>query len=79
MQTITLYRYVRPDGGVTVSPSKPEGEFTQTYRLVADEGTVLTNGSITATCVDTDTPENWSEVATQEDLVAALTEFGVTL
>lgn len=28
MQTITLYRYTRPNGGVTVSTVKPSGEYT---------------------------------------------------
>lgn len=62
MQTIPLYRYIRPDGGVTVSPVKPDAEYAEMFRLVADEGHVLTNGEDTTTCVDTDKPSLWSEV-----------------
>lgn len=63
MQTITLYKYNRPDGGVTVSPVKPDGEYTEMYRLVADEGKALTqDGENLTTCIDTDTAEGWYEV-----------------
>lgn len=62
MQTITLYKYKRADGGTTVSPTKPSGEYTGMYRLVADEGKVLTNGEITATCADVESIEGWSEI-----------------
>jgi hypothetical protein len=63
MQIITLYKYNRADGGVTVSPVKPEGEYTEMYRLVADEGKALTqDGENLTTCIDTDTPEGWYEV-----------------
>lgn len=87
MQKITLYRYTRPEGGVTVSPVKPEGEYTELYRLIADEGMVLTDGTNITACTDTDTPDVWSEIpapeepesteATEEDYQAALAEFGV--
>lgn len=62
MQTITLYRYEREGGGYTVSPNKPNTEYTITYRLVADEGMVLTNGEVQTTCIDTDTPSEWTEI-----------------
>ena len=62
MQIITLYRYERADGGVTVSPIKPDAEYTEMYRLVADEGKVLTNGEITTTCTDVYDTEGWSEI-----------------
>ena len=67
MQTITLYKYTREDGGTTVSPIKPEGEYTEMYRLVADEGQVLTNGETTTTCADTDTAEGWTEIDAPPD------------
>ena len=70
MQTIELYRYNRPDGGVTISPVKPECDYMKTFRLVADEGFVLTNGEVYASCVDTDTPGAWTEIPYAE-------EFGV--
>lgn len=63
MQIITLYKYNRADGGVTVSPVKPEGEYTEMYRLVADDGKALTkDGENLTTCVDTDSTEGWYEV-----------------
>lgn len=62
MQTITLYRYVRPDGGVTTSPVKPNGEYTERYRLIADEGKVLTDGATVAVCVDATSPDGWTEI-----------------
>lgn len=83
MQTITLYRYTRPDGGVTNATIKPEGAYTVRYRLIADEGMVLTNGTTTAACVDVDSPEGWTEIADPgeqseiETYKAALNELGV--
>ena len=85
MQTITLYRYSRADGGVTVSPVKPDTDYTELYRLVADEGMVLTDGESFTSCTDTANPELWSEVvdtentetATEEDYQNALREMGV--
>ena len=62
MQTITLYRYNRPDGGVTVSTVKPNADYTELYRLVADEGMSLTNDETTTACIDTYNPVEWSEI-----------------
>jgi hypothetical protein len=77
MQKITLYRYNRPEGGVTVSPVKPDGEYTLLHRLIADEGCVLTDGVNHVECVDTENPEVWDEEATAADYEAALSEMGV--
>lgn len=66
MQAITLYRYKRANGGITVSPIKPEREYTEKVRLVADEGKALTNGEVITTCVDTDTAEGWWETDNPE-------------
>ena len=85
METIKLYRFIRPDGGVSVSPVKPDGEYTELFRLVADEGMVLTDGETVTSCTDTDNPSAWSEVpdtdnpgeATAEDYQNALREMGV--
>lgn len=69
MQTITLYRYTRPDGGVTVSPEQPDEEtaYELRYRLIADEGRSLTNGEVFTQCTDTATPDAWQEVADGDD------------
>jgi hypothetical protein len=62
MQTINLYRYVRPDGGVTVSTIQPNVEYIELHRLVADEGMLLTDGTTTTSCVDTADVSVWSEI-----------------
>lgn len=84
MQTIPLYKYEREGGGVTVSPSKPKNtEYTEMYRLVADEGKILTNGEIQTSCADVDTVDGWEEIdnpeenATENDYLNALAELGV--
>ncbi len=71
MQTINLYRYTRADGGVTVSTVKPDGEYTELYRLVADEGMVLTDGATKTSCVDTTDVSVWSEVVDNQDNTAS--------
>lgn len=87
MQIKTLYKYQRPDGGLTVSLTPPileDIEYVEIYRLVADKGYVLTDGTITVECIDTTDVELWSEVrpdddeATTEDYLNALEELGVT-
>lgn len=68
MQIVKLYRYTRPNGGVTVSPVKPEGEYTEAYRLVADEGMALTKDGVDlTTCTDADDMEGWYEVEMPEE------------
>lgn len=63
MQTITLYKYNREGGGVTVSPVKPDVEYTEMYRIIADEGKVLTqNGEELYSCLDVASIEGWYEV-----------------
>lgn len=63
MQIIPMYRYARPDGGVSVSPTKPDTEYTASYRIVADEGKMVTmDGVKTYPCVDTDSLGGWYEV-----------------
>lgn len=63
MQIITLYRYARPGGGITVSPDRPDtADYTVRYRLIADEGRTLANGTDTVDCVDVETPDGWTEI-----------------
>lgn len=68
MQTITLYRYTRPDGGISVSPIKPNVEYTEMVRLVADEGKALTDGTNTTTCTDVSSAEGWTEIDAPKDI-----------
>lgn len=61
MTTITLYT----GGGVSFSPVYAEGRSVSAYvRLVADDGKVLQNGDIIATCADVPSAEvgNWAEI-----------------
>ena len=68
MQTIILYKYIREGGGVTVSPVKPDAAYTEMYRLVADEGKVLTQEGLNyTTCVDTETTIGWYEVDAHDE------------
>lgn len=70
MQIINLYKYQRPDGGVTVSPVQPEGEYTLMYRLVADEGKLLTkDGNEFTICTDVESIEGWYEVDAPDEEV----------
>jgi hypothetical protein len=64
----TLYRVERTTGGVDVTPIKPtEQSYTETYRVIADEGKVLTDGENHFICIDTDYPENYTEISETED------------
>ena len=68
MQIITLYRYTRPDGGISVSPIKPNVEYTEMVRLIADEGKALTDGTNTTTCTDVSSEEGWTEIDAPKDI-----------
>ena len=73
MQTVTLYRSIRPDGGVTVSPNQPENaDYTIKYRLIAEEGMTLTDGTTVTACVDAESPDGWTEI--EDDSAAEATE-----
>ena len=62
MEIKNLYKYEREDGGVTVSPLKPDGDYTEMYRLIADDGMELVKDGVRVICVDTETPDGWEEV-----------------
>ena len=78
MQIKTLYRFKRADGGITVSPTKPENaSFTEEFRLIADEGKLLTkDGEHTTPCIDIESSEGWYEVADPEAENFLETEVG---
>lgn len=68
MTVKTLYRYEREGGGITVSPNKPEREYTELVRLIADEGKVLTQDGERLFCViDVDSADGWYEVDAPEE------------
>ncbi len=63
MTAKTLYKFNREDGGVTVSPIKPDTEYSLCHRLIADEGKALTrDGNNLCYVVDTDSVDGWYEV-----------------
>jgi hypothetical protein len=61
-----LYRYKRVDGGTTVSPIKPDCEYTELHRLIADEGKALTDGTIETSCIDIESVDGWTEIDAPE-------------
>lgn len=61
MQKIILYRTIKENGVVSVSPIKPDTYDSILYRLVADDGKELVNGDIRVYCIDTDDLEQWVE------------------
>lgn len=63
MNIIPIYRYVREKGKITVSPIKPNVEYTEKCRLVADKGKLLTKDSVDFyKAIDTETADGWYEV-----------------
>lgn len=63
MTIIPIYRYIREDGGVTVSPDKPQGECTEIVRIIADEDKLITKDGVNMfSCIDTDNADGWQEV-----------------
>lgn len=77
MQTIALYKYKRECGGITVSPIEPDTEYIEMYRIIADEGKLLTNGNVTTSCIDIDSLanlEDWCEIDDPEAIVEEIEE-----
>lgn len=82
MQIIDLYRYEN-NGTVIITPKKRnETDTPSRARLVADEGTILTNGSTETEVVDVmlDEVDLWYEInerteATEADYINALENF----
>lgn len=64
MKTIKLYT----GGGVSLSPMDGEGRRESEFvRLIADDGKGITDGNIVTVCVDTKTPEAWSDCDAPND------------
>lgn len=58
-----LYCYEREAGKITVSPEKPDCDYTLKFRLIAEEGEELTkDGENFTTCIDVDDTEGWNAV-----------------
>lgn len=92
MIIMTTYKYAEKNG-YAVSPHKPDCEYEEMVRLVAEEGHALTQDGINYFyCIDAETADGWLEIpgewnedgvfvsadnATEADYLAALAELGV--
>lgn len=70
MQIVNLYRYEREPEKITTSPIKPDDgiDYTIIYRLIADEGMAITDGTSIVECVDTNSSEGWADCDLSEEL-----------
>ena len=70
MQIVNPYRYERKPGKITTSPVKPDDnvDYSIIYRLIADEGMAITNGSSIVECIDTNSLEGWTDCDLPEEL-----------
>ena len=63
MEIKKLYRYEREDNKITISPDKPDCEYTELYRIIADEDKLVTlNGETKYSVIDSEINEGWYEV-----------------
>ena len=92
MITMTTYKY-QEKNGYAVSPRKPDCEYTEAMRLIAEPGHALTKDGINYFyCIDVETADGWLEIpgdwnddgvfisadnATEADYLTALAELGV--
>lgn len=69
----SLYKIIRPDGGVTISTAQPDGDYVPYLRLIADDGKVLTNGVVKAPVVDMPDGDQglWTEVDDEDQEMTA--------
>lgn len=68
MKIKTLYCYEREGGGITISPIKPNCEYTEMLRLIAGDGKMLTkDGEDLCRVVDVDSSDGWYEVDAPEE------------
>lgn len=93
MIAMTTYKYYEDERHFCVSPIKPDCEYTEAIRLIAEEGHALTKDGINYFyCIDVDSADGWLEVpgdwseegafisadnATEADYLTALAELGV--
>jgi hypothetical protein len=76
MHHIKIYKYKRADGGLTVSPNKPEGEYVEAVRIFADPGKVITKDGVKFyPAKDENSLDGWYEVTKEEANAIRITEF----
>ena len=62
MTTVYLYRYEDQDGIVITPNKRNETDDPYCYRLISDEGYILTDGETLTPCVDTHEPGRYDEI-----------------
>lgn len=68
MKTQPLYRYTREDGGVSISPQKPEGEYTELVRIIADKDKAITKDGVNFyTVIDDASVDGYYDVEKPEE------------
>lgn len=68
MKIVKLYKYTREGGGTTISPNRPDREYTEMYRLIADEDKALTKDGVNVTtCADVESTNGWYEVEAPDE------------
>ena len=82
MQIVNLYRY-EENGTVIITPNqRSKTDQPSRYRLIADEGAMLTDGGTETEVIDImlEDFKKWQEVstATETDYINALEELGVS-
>lgn len=60
MTIIQLYKY-KEGGATVVSPRDPGVAYEPMYRLIAEEGKELTDGTTVTTCIDVESTDGWRE------------------
>lgn len=61
MKTVNLYKYEEANGVIVTPNARSEEDAIYAYRLIADEGKILKHGDDAAHCIDTHTPDDWTE------------------
>lgn len=69
MQVVKLFRYTRANGGITISTKRPQVEYTELFRLIADNGKALTDGKVMTPCIDTEDVNIWTEIEISEEKI----------
>ena len=63
MIIMNTYKYYEDERHYCVSPIKPDCEYTEAVRLIAEEGHAITNDGINYYyCIDVDSADGWLEV-----------------
>lgn len=63
-----LYRYKKESGEIIISPQKPETEYTELFRISADDKKLLTNNwQDYYAIIDVENPNDWYEITSHQE------------